>query len=34
VEAAIINHLQEFLLELGNGFTLVSRRRRILPHGL
>jgi predicted nuclease of restriction endonuclease-like (RecB) superfamily len=28
-ESAIITHLQEFLLELGNGFTLVARQKRI-----
>jgi predicted nuclease of restriction endonuclease-like (RecB) superfamily len=30
LEAALITHLQEFLLELGNGFTFVARQRRIL----
>ena len=29
LEQAIINHLQEFLLELGNGFTFVARQKRI-----
>ena len=29
-ESAIITHLQEFLLELGNGFSFVSRQKRIL----
>ena len=29
-ESAIISHLQEFLLELGNGFSFVSRQKRIL----
>ena len=30
VESALIHHLQEFLLELGNGFTFVERQKRIL----
>jgi predicted nuclease of restriction endonuclease-like (RecB) superfamily len=30
LESALITHIQEFLLELGNGFTFVSRQRRIL----
>jgi len=30
LESALINHLQEFLLELGNGFTFVARQKRIL----
>ena len=25
----MINHLQEFILELGNGFTFVGRQKRI-----
>lgn len=29
VETAIITHLQEFLLELGNGFSFVARQKRI-----
>ena len=29
-ESAIITHLQEFLLELGNGFSFVARQKRIL----
>jgi len=29
LEQALINHLQEFLLELGNGFAFVARQRRI-----
>ncbi|MGJ1317856.1 PDDEXK nuclease domain-containing protein [Sphingobacterium spiritivorum] len=29
LETAIISHLQEFLLELGNGFSFVARQRRI-----
>jgi predicted nuclease of restriction endonuclease-like (RecB) superfamily len=29
VEAAIINHLQRFLLELGNGFAFVARQKHI-----
>lgn len=28
-ESAIITHLQEFLLELGNGFSFVARQKRI-----
>lgn len=30
LEQALMDHLQKFLLELGNGFTFVSRQRRIL----
>ena len=30
IEAALITHLQEFLLELGSGFTFVARQKRIL----
>ena len=30
VESALIKHLQEFLLELGNGFSFVARQKRIL----
>ena len=30
VESALIMHLQEFLLELGSGFTFVARQKRIL----
>jgi predicted nuclease of restriction endonuclease-like (RecB) superfamily len=29
VEQAIVTHLQEFLLEIGNGFTFVARQQRI-----
>lgn len=29
LEQAIITHLQDFLLELGNGFSFVSRQKRI-----
>lgn len=29
LETAIINHLQDFLLELGNGFSFVARQKRI-----
>lgn len=29
IEHAIITHLQEFLLEIGNGFTFVARQQRI-----
>ena len=30
VESALIKHLQEFLLELGSGFSFVARQKRIL----
>jgi predicted nuclease of restriction endonuclease-like (RecB) superfamily len=30
VRSALITHLQEFLLELGNGFTFVARQKRLL----
>ncbi|MDF1488729.1 PDDEXK nuclease domain-containing protein [Tessaracoccus caeni] len=30
LETALITHLQDFLLELGNGFAFVARQRRIL----
>lgn len=30
LESALINHLQDFLLELGNGFTFVARQKRLL----
>lgn len=33
LESAIITHLQEFLLELGNGFSFVSRQKRIHIEG-
>ncbi len=33
LEAAIITHLQEFLLELGNGFSFVARQKRIHIEG-
>jgi len=29
LESAIISHLQDFLLEIGNGFSFVARQRRI-----
>jgi len=29
LENALINHLQEFMLELGNGFSFVARQKRI-----
>ena len=29
LEAAIITHLQDFLLEIGNGFSFVARQKRI-----
>lgn len=33
LEQAIITHLQEFLLELGNGFSFVARQKRIILGG-
>jgi len=30
LESAIITHLQEFLLEMGNGFSFVARQKRLL----
>lgn len=30
LETELISHLQEFILELGNGFTFVARQKRIL----
>jgi predicted nuclease of restriction endonuclease-like (RecB) superfamily len=30
MESALITHLQEFLLELGNGFSFVARQKRLL----
>lgn len=33
LESAIIAHLQEFLLELGNGFSFVARQKRIQIEG-
>ena len=30
LETALIDHLQEFLLELGNGFTFVARQKRLI----
>lgn len=33
LEAAIITHLQEFLLELGNGFSFVARQKRLHIEG-
>ncbi len=30
METAILNHLQQFLLELGNGFCFESRQKRLL----
>ena len=29
LESAVINHLQEFLLEMGRGFSFVARQKRI-----
>jgi len=33
LESAIITHLQEFLLELGNGFSFVAKQKRIHIEG-
>lgn len=33
LETAIITHLQDFILELGNGFTFVARQKRIHVDG-
>ncbi len=33
IEDAIITHLQDFLLELGNGFSFVARQKRIVLEG-
>lgn len=33
LESAIITHLQEFLLEIGNGFSFVTRQKRIHIEG-
>jgi predicted nuclease of restriction endonuclease-like (RecB) superfamily len=33
IEQAIITHLQDFLLELGNGFSFVARQKRIVIEG-
>lgn len=33
LESAIITHLQEFMLEIGNGFSFVSRQKRIHLEG-
>ena len=33
IEQAIITHIQEFLLELGNGFSFVARQKRIMIEG-
>ena len=30
LKTELINHLQEFILELGNGFTFVARQKRII----
>ena len=30
LEQALITHLQDFLLELGNGFSFVARQKRLL----
>ena len=33
IEEAIITHLQEFMLELGNGFSFVARQKRLVIEG-
>lgn len=33
LEQAIITHLQDFMLEMGNGFSFVARQKRILLEG-
>lgn len=33
LETAIVTHLQQFLLELGNGFSFVARQKRIHIEG-
>jgi len=33
LESAIITHLQDFLLEIGNGFSFVARQKRIYIEG-
>ena len=33
LESAIINHLQEFLLEMGKGFAFIGRQKRITIEG-
>ena len=33
LEQAIITHLQEFMLELGNGFSFVARQKRLIIDG-
>ena len=33
LESALISHLQDFLLELGNGFAFIARQRRIYLDG-
>lgn len=33
IEQAIITHIQDFLLELGNGFSFVARQKRIVIEG-
>ena len=33
LESAIISHLQEFIMELGNGFSFVSRQKRLHIEG-
>ena len=33
LENAIITHLQEFLLELGNGFSFVARQKEYILRG-
>ena len=33
IEQALIDHLQQFLLELGRGFSFVSRQKRFILDG-
>lgn len=33
IEEAILTHLQEFMLELGNGFSFVARQKRLVIEG-
>lgn len=33
LETALINHLQDFILELGNGFSFVERQKRLNKDG-
>jgi predicted nuclease of restriction endonuclease-like (RecB) superfamily len=33
LESALLSHIEDFLLELGNGFTFVARQKRLLIEG-